>query len=110
MSKLLRHRAPVSLKPSSVAPLLDSFTNRAYLSFIGTEILCQPTHASSSSSGFVLVAMMRLRSFSDKHFCFASAPAPAAVSPAEPLFVAAAAGLQYLPLPYMPSSLLASSV
>jgi len=57
---VLRHIAPVSLNPSSAAPLFESCTNRAYLSFIGTEILCQPTQASSSSSGFVLLAMMRL--------------------------------------------------
>src|SRR4029077_6316604 len=79
------------------APLLESCTKRAYLSFIATEILCQPTQASSSSSGLVLLAIMRLRSFNDRHLGLASA-APAA------------AGLQYLPLPYMPSSLLASSV
>src|ERR1044071_1567643 len=64
---------------------------------MGTEILCQPTQASSSSSGLVLLAMMRLRSLSEKHFGLASA-------------VPDSAGLQYLPLPYMPSSLLASSV
>ena len=54
--------------------------------------MCQPTHASSSSSGFVLWAMMRSRSFCEKHFSLPSTC------------------LQYLPLPYMPSSLLASSV
>src|SRR5579864_2796508 len=59
---------------------------------MGTEILCQPTQASSSSSGLVLLARMRLRSFSEKHFSLPSTC------------------LQYLPLPYMPSSLLASSV
>src|SRR6476660_6571171 len=59
---------------------------------MGTEILCQPTQASSSSSGLALLAMMRLRSLSDRHFSFPSTC------------------LQYLPLPYMPSSLLASSV
>src|SRR6478609_1967425 len=84
--------APVSLKPSSFAPLFDSCTKRAYLSFMGTEILCQPAQASSSSSGLVLLAMMRLRSLSDRHFSLPSTC------------------LQYLPLPYMPSSLLASSV
>src|SRR5689334_17406370 len=59
---------------------------------MGTEILCQPTQASSSSSGLVLLARMRLRSFRDRHFSLPSTC------------------LQYLPLPYMPSSLLASSV
>src|SRR5689334_15997765 len=59
---------------------------------MGTEILCQPTQASSSSSGLALLAMMRLRSLSDRHFSLPSTC------------------LQYLPLPYMPSSLLASSV
>src|SRR5579871_4860109 len=72
--------------------MLESCTKRAYLSFIGMEILCQPTQASSSSSGLVLLAMMRLRSLRDRHFSLPSTC------------------LQYLPLPYMPSSLLASSV
>ena len=34
--------------------------------------LCHPTQASSSSSGFVLVARMRLRSLMLRHFCLAS--------------------------------------
>src|ERR1700747_1192610 len=90
--------APVSVNPSSFAPLLESCTKRAYLSFMGTEILCHPTQASSSSSGLVLLAVMRLRALRERHFGLLSAGAPCA------------AGLQYFPLPYMPSSLLANSV
>src|SRR5215467_7389109 len=65
---------------------------------MGGEILCQPTQASTSSSGLVLVARVRLRSFREKQFCFPSVAAPAA------------GGLQYLPLPYAPSIHVAISV
>src|SRR2546422_9433379 len=78
--------APVSLKPSSRAPLLDNSTKRVYFLRIGGEILCQPTQASISSSGLVLLARTRLRSLRERHFSLPSG-----------------CGLQYLPLPYAPS-------
>jgi hypothetical protein len=49
MSYLPRHIAPVSAKPSSLAPLFDSSAKRWYSFFIGGEIVCQPSHAARIS-------------------------------------------------------------
>src|SRR5690349_6835117 len=86
MSYFERHIAPVSLNPSSRAPLFDNSTKRLKSGRIGLEIECQPRHTSSNSAAFVLDAMMRVMSSISR----------------QDLSVLLSG--QYLPRPYAPSS------
>ena len=54
--------APVSLKPSSTAPLFESSTKRVKSLRMGGEMVRQPFQTSSSSAGLVLVAMILVMS------------------------------------------------
>src|SRR5262245_61244807 len=62
MSYFDRHIAPLSAKPSSLAPLFASSTRRSWSLRIGGPIACHPSHAARSSGSLRDEAIVRVMS------------------------------------------------